>query len=353
MSEEPVESRIWRRRSILDRLYSGATGRGLRFFEEGWGPEAQIKAFGALPDRVGEPGRLELLWTWRRESRGVLLQRGVFTSPMADRLPAESHRAHVLLVLPRGRRPPLTEDVAPGSRGPIALQLAATGDQGFGRRLRAFALPLARRGIASLILENPFYGVRRPHDQVGVLLNRFTDLLTMGEATVREGWALLEWLARRGFGPLAVTGVSMGGHMSSIIGAVTRRPVAIVPCIGMHSAAPVFADGILSEQLAWDVLGASVGGAEAARERVREVLAASDVRRYPMPERPDATIGVSALRDAYIHTGSIQLIASHWPGAEIRWVPAGHVRAYLAHASAFREAVVDALERLQAPPRAA
>ncbi|MEL6179938.1 MAG: alpha/beta hydrolase family protein [Myxococcota bacterium] len=337
----------WRRNSIMDRLYSGSTSRGVRFFEEGWGPEEQIAAFQELPSRVGKPAPLDLLWTWRRKHRGVLLQRGVFVSPMASPiLPPESHRAHVLLVLPSGQPPVLTPGATPNSLGPIALHLAATGDEGFSRRLHAFALPLARHGIASIILENPYYGARKPRRQTNVYLNAFTDLLIMGETTVREGWALLEWLGDRGFGPLAVTGVSMGGHMSLIIGAVTRRPVAITPCIGMHSAAPVFADGIMSEQLAWDVLGADLGGEQAARQRVRDILAASDVRRYPMPTRPDATVCISALRDAYVHNGSIEQVRDHWPGTEIRWVRAGHVRAYVSYGAVFRQAILDSLERL-------
>jgi hypothetical protein len=50
---------------------------------------------------------------------------------------------------------------------PRVIQLAGTGDHGFGGRRRSLALPLARdHGVASLILENPYYGPRKPKQQL-------------------------------------------------------------------------------------------------------------------------------------------------------------------------------------------
>jgi hypothetical protein len=45
---------------------------------------------------------------------------------------------------------------------PLCIQLAATGDQGLWKRRRFIAQPLLAQGIGSLILENAYYGSRRP-----------------------------------------------------------------------------------------------------------------------------------------------------------------------------------------------
>ena len=46
------------------------------------------------------------------------------------------------------------------------------GDHYFWRRRRMMALPMLReRGIASIILENPFYGLRKPKNQVKAKVN--------------------------------------------------------------------------------------------------------------------------------------------------------------------------------------
>lgn len=39
----------------------------------------------------------------------------------------------------------------------------------------------------------------------------------MGGALVLESAALLHWLEREGYGPLGMTGISMGGHVSFYI----------------------------------------------------------------------------------------------------------------------------------------
>lgn len=39
----------------------------------------------------------------------------------------------------------------------------------------------------------------------------------MGGALVLESAALLHWLEREGYGPLGMTGISMGGHVSFFI----------------------------------------------------------------------------------------------------------------------------------------
>jgi len=43
--------------------------------------------------------------------------------------------------------------------------------------------------------------------------------------------------------------------------------------------------------------------------------------------------------------------ARHWPGSELRWVPGGHVTAFVLQRPAFRRAITDSLERAAAPPR--
>ncbi len=78
------------------------------------------------------------------------------------------------------------------------------------------ARPLLKEyGIASIILENPFYGLRKPKEQLRSSLHNVSDLFVMGGALILETLALLHWCEKEGYGPLGVSGVSMGGHVSS------------------------------------------------------------------------------------------------------------------------------------------
>ena len=64
------------------------------------------------------------------------------------------------------------------------------------------------------------------------------------------------------------------------------------------------------------------------------------------PKQPHAAVLVGALEDAYVTRQSIRDLAAHWPGSEVRWVPGGHVSAFLLQQQAFRDAVSDSLDRL-------
>lgn len=88
-------------------------------------------------------------------------------------------------------------------------------------------------GIGSIILENPFCnilqcdaifhsnmveffldGVRKPTNQNRSSLNNVSDIFIMGGCLILESLALFHWAEKMGFGPLSITGISMGGHVS-------------------------------------------------------------------------------------------------------------------------------------------
>lgn len=98
------------------------------------------------------------------------------------------------------------------------------------------AKPLLKEtGIGSIILENPFCefhtvvtndyycywiadGYRKPADQTRSALRNVSDIFVMGGCLILECITLFNWCKRNGFGPLGVTGISMGGHVSAVDG---------------------------------------------------------------------------------------------------------------------------------------
>lgn len=53
--------------------------------------------------------------------------------------------------------------------------------------------------MATLALESPFYGRRRPPAQRGAKLLHVADLLTLGWATIAESLTLLHWMEQEGY----------------------------------------------------------------------------------------------------------------------------------------------------------
>ncbi|XP_033150608.1 protein ABHD18 isoform X5 [Drosophila busckii] len=124
---------------------------------------------------------------------------------------------------------------------PICIHLAGTGDHFFWRRRNFIAKPLLKEAnIGSIILENPFYGVRKPDDQIRSNLHNVSDIFVMGGCLILECLVLLHWCERNGFGPLGITGLSMGGHMASLAATNWPKPIVLVPCLSWSTASAVF-----------------------------------------------------------------------------------------------------------------
>jgi len=156
--------------SRLDQVYRSILLT--RFYTRGWGrPDTLsriIKLRKVLGDRATAQPLLQtpasVVQLGRREAgqAGHTLLSGSFPSPATNHLPLdifppETRTAHFQAVLP----------AQPAPERPLVVQFAGTGDHFYWRRRKLMAEPLAEEGVASIILENPFYGVRRPRSQAG------------------------------------------------------------------------------------------------------------------------------------------------------------------------------------------
>jgi pimeloyl-ACP methyl ester carboxylesterase len=322
--------------SLLDRTYAAWSNRRL-FFRQGWGNLALLEGALHREDPHGEVQPVPITWEDAREEGPALLKQGSFPSPFRrPGFPVESHTAWVEMVLPRDWSP----------HTPVCVHFAATGDEGFERRRNALALPLVGHGIGSVILENPYYGRRRPPGQHSKMLNLFVDLWLMAGATVAEGRSLLDGLRREGFGRLGVCGISMGGSMAATVAALWPEPLAVTALITPHSASAVFTEGLLKHYCAWDVLNRQLDGSGDAMTKMREFLDYTDIRRLAPLRRPEAAFLVGARADAYISRESVENVHRHWPGSTLTWVESGPVGAFLFHRGLWVEAVRNSFARL-------
>jgi pimeloyl-ACP methyl ester carboxylesterase len=218
----------------------------------------ELKTFQSWPPEHFDDVKID----WRRvregnyNSHAYTVLRANFPTltrgPAYDAMPIESRTAHALWIVPH--------QPAPGS--PTAVHLAATGDHGFARR-EHLSIPLIARGIGSLALESPFYGIRKPKEQQGAKLRRVSDLILLGKATIEESLFLLRWLSLRGHTRLGVSGLSMGGVHASMVAALYPEPLALAPLLAPRSAAQSYCQGALFHATAWDTLLRDTEGREA------------------------------------------------------------------------------------------
>ncbi|XP_076646371.1 protein ABHD18 isoform X2 [Halictus rubicundus] len=446
-----------------------------KFFTKGWGSPQNLKRIFEFRKVIANretcynliPRDYPINITKDEEWSDCHIIEGCFHSPFDKHLPGimpnETITAHFQLVLPRRWHSHKSK--------PVCLHLAGTGDHYFWRRRNLIAKPLLKEsGIASLLLENPFYGLRKPQNQIRSSLHNVCDIFIMGGCLIMESLVLLNWCEKQGFGPLGLTGLSMGGHMASLAATNWPKPIPLVPCLSWSTASPVFTQGVMSASINWTLLenqyfanelyqndlakmvrivgeeDAFLAGQHfaqhypASMRRVKELKEKSGdanqtsnspnsnravaesklnngcdtemkngntkeqvveekvaakifplsllsdrfkskdsnalkVSRHPLfsdykwrerealqfmcgimdecthlknfevPVDTELIIAVCARDDAYVPRDGCMSLEKIWPGAEIRYIDAGHVTAYLLHQKVFRSTIVEAFER--------
>ncbi|XP_061441051.1 protein ABHD18 isoform X3 [Rhineura floridana] len=226
-----------------------------KLFIQGWGRPEDLKRIFEFRKIIGNRERCQNLVSRDypvqinkvEEQSDCKVLDGHFISPLAhyvpDIMPSESITARFQFLVPKRWN---------SKYRPVCIHLAGTGDHYFWRRRTLMARPMIKEAcMASLLLENPYYGCRKPKDQLRSCLKNVSDLFVMGGALVLESAALLHWLEREGYGPLGMTGISMGGHMASLAVSNWAKPLPLVPCLSWSTASGVFTTGVLSKAVNW------------------------------------------------------------------------------------------------------
>ena len=258
------------------------------------------------------------------------------------------------------------------------------------------ALPMIKeRKIGSIILENPYYGVRKPKSQLRSSLHHVSDLFLMGACLIMESQVLLRWALNQGFGPLCCHGISMGGHMASLAASAWPQPIGLVPCLSWTSASVTFCQGVMSRAINWRLLRDQLSEIKEYKSCVWDLVDSPEFNseeKCPVPpsfsNSPPTTVlpqlfqhkntpdrdtlhFMRGLMDECTHLGNYSLpvdtglielvVAEHdayqprqgvvpldqlWEGCRTRILNEGHIRSYLFHQNVFRSAVYQALDRM-------
>lgn len=320
---------------VADELLTRAMG-GPKLYADGFGSLDELDVLVETVrtyDAAQPPARIQMRWGRSWTTSSATVRAGRFESPAASMLPLRTRTAAIEFHEPRRH-----------ATGRVCLLLAATGEEGYPLRRRLVGALLSE-GIGAVLLENPFYGSRRPEGQRFSLLRTVRDQFAMNTATVDEARALLGWIRAEGFVPGA-SGYSQGGMMTSFGAALCDFPVAAVPCASGLRAAPIFTENALQRRFDWGALAKAFGSESAARRHFATCLEPVDVGRFPPPQHPASAILVGARYDGYIPEDEVEALHRHWPGSELRWVETGHLTGALLGKRAHLRAIVDAFDRM-------
>lgn len=315
---------------LLDRLAGAALllpRSSSAIFPRGWGDRRTLEILGDDLPRSGAFGAADVAWEPKTEHRGYRRRRGVFVSPLSSLLPERSRSVPVELNEP-----------STGSNRVVVL-MPAWNDEGFDRR-RVLSEALVGRGIATAYFEVPLYGRRRAYGQAESAIGTVADFALMGAGALGEGHALLNTLRIR-YEAVGVGGFSMGGNLAALISAGSENGIATGLMAASHSPGPVYLDGALRRAITWEALG----GRDSAAE-LRDLLGSVTVTSGAVASHHASAVMVAGEGDGFVPRSAVLALADHWPGAEVRWLPAGHATLWWRHRSELVAAVADSFERM-------
>jgi len=246
------------------------------------------------------------------------------------------------------------------------------------------ALPMVKeKNVASIILENPYYGLRKPKTQLRSSLHHVSDLFLMGACIIMESQVLLKWAQEEGFGPLCCHGISMGGNMACLAASAWPLPIGLVPCLSWTSGSVTFCQGVMSKAINWELMKKQLTMVEEYKKDVWSLVNSPEFdseKRYNSVYRVEVTQGrqhcealhfMRGLMDECTHLGNyprpvdtelVELVLAEydayqprqgvvplqdlWPGCRTRTIKEGHIRSYLLNQHVFRTAIYDVLDRI-------
>lgn len=353
---------------VLSKIFKNSWGDP-KFFEKAYAFRKSVMEKGAVMEVV-ERMKPRMFVTKEVVKKEVKYLEGWFESPLVKVFP-EILSGNIGKATWRGMFPKL-------KKGPLVIHLAGTGDHSFYRREVGFANDLIKQNVSSILLQNPYYGSRRPKQQFRSSLLNVSDLFMMGGALMAECNYLLDWSQKLDYRPVGLAGVSMGGHMVSLACTNSPWPVSVVPCLSWTTAAPVFVKGALSRAIPWNVLNEELMSRDfqnairkipdcdwidRAYEMERKNCERSsfglakqfmyilmeeftNLGKYPKPVDPTLVKSVIAECDGYIVTNGVPSLQEVWPGAQVEVLKdMGHFTAYFGNHSFFRRCIMEMLNR--------
>jgi len=187
-----------------------------------------------------------------RNGRAVALivKVGRFESPIASLLPDESKQCVFHWVQP----------LISGAPKQVVIMFPGTAEMGIVERL-----PMAKKlavdyDMTSILIEAPYYGIRKPNDQTLWFLNTVADSFVQGHAIAFEGAALAMYcLDQSPETQVCLTGFSWGAATAASVSQVVRLAggdvsrIACVPYVGCGTGDPI-QSGMLARSVHWNAL---------------------------------------------------------------------------------------------------
>lgn len=182
-----------------------------------------------------------------------------------------------------------------------------------------------QQGYDVLLPTLPFHGLRRapldPFSGFGLFahgLANFSEAMLQAVCDVR---VLIDWLLARDTPAVGISGLSLGGYLSSLTASVDDRLAFCIPnsCV----VSPV--DMMLEwAPMSWFGHRMLAGGNPSLRD-LRHGFAVHCPLTWQPRLPPDRLLIIGGAGDRLVHPRHIDLLHRHWQGSALHWFPGNHM----------------------------
>lgn len=175
-----------------------------------------------------------------------------------------------------------------------------------------------------LHVQLPFHGSRNP--QSALFHGEFfwtADLVRSLEAVRQsciDARTLVAWLRANGYEEVGVTGISLGGSITMVLGCVPSPPDYIVPIVSHLHLAQAVEEAPILWRMKTDLERFGVD-----RERRRAIFERIGLERLRPLLPPERQLWIMAKDDAYIAAPLVERQWQDWGKPAIEWIPGGHM----------------------------
>ncbi|WP_373083515.1 alpha/beta hydrolase family protein [Zhongshania sp.] len=180
-------------------------------------------------------------------------------------------------------------------------------------------------GYDILLMTQPFHGARaepcHPFSGYGLFAGGFSQLNEGMLQAVCDTRVIIDYLFERGAPHVGISGLSLGGYLSSIMAVVEPRLAFCIP--NSPLVAPV--DTLRSWQPTgrlMDLIGQRTG---LTPMDLRRGLAIHSPLSYQPKLDPERVMIIGGAGDRFTPPRFVRLLHAHWPESHLHWFPGNHV----------------------------
>ncbi len=180
-------------------------------------------------------------------------------------------------------------------------------------------------GYDILLFTQPFHGQRKernhPFNGYGLFGNGFAQMNEAMLQAITDLRVLVDYLLKRGSPCVGISGLSLGGYLSSLMAVVESRLAFCIP--NSPLVAPV--DTIRSWWPSGDFINWMAKNSEMDALELRKGLAIHSPLSYQPKLDPEKVMIIGGAGDRFTPPRFVRLLHDHWPASHLHWFPGNHI----------------------------